>query len=262
MFTQALGVGTPGASSGWLGDFRFEADIQGLNTAPTARHPDANIILVANSSYKRLRELVAGYGYTQFCTRGTTTALPTTAVETGETYASITTLVGMDQLKMVDVKDTNGRWRPGGLPEVTLLQLRDFATPFSGAPRAWCWLDSGSVSGATFTGGKIAITPVPIGGSYALWTMSEPQVVASSTDVFLYHTEDWRMWHMYDVMSRIVGARDKDTAKKLQFIMSRLDPSVEGSPAFNIKNQAPTASGSKTMTRSSNYNGIGPWGGR
>lgn len=253
MFVQALGTST----TGFEGEFRFEADIQGLAT-PVGRHPSANLLPVFNSSYRRLRELVCGYGYTQFCVRGTTTALPTSAVETGETYASITTLVAMDQLKMLDVKDTSGRWRT--LPEITLLQLRDFATTTRGCAQAWCWLDSGTVSGATFTGGKIAITPVPDGGSYALWTMPETTAVSSATDVFLYHTEDWRMWHMYDAMSRVVGTRDKDTAKKLDFILSRLNPAVEGSPAFNIKNQAPTAAGSKTMTRASNYNGLGLWG--
>lgn len=256
MFTQVLGTST----TGFEGEWRYMADIQGIATLPTARHASVNLLPVFNSSYRRLRELVCGYGYTQFCVRGTTTALPTTAVEAGETYASITTLVAMEQLKMLDVKDLSGRWRT--LPEVTLLQLRDFARTSSARPEAWCWLDSGSVSGATFTGGKIAITPTPIGGSYALWTMPEATPVSATSDVFLYHTEDWRMWHMYDAMAQVCGARDKDTAKKLQFIMSRLDPSVEGSPAFNIKNQAPTASGSKTMTRSSNYNGIGPWGGR
>lgn len=256
MFSQVLGTST----TGFEGEFRFEADVQGLATA-VGRHPSANLLPIFNSSYRRLRELVSGYGYTQFCVRGTTTALPTSAVETGETYASITTAVAMEQLKMVDVKDTSGRWRT--LPEVTLLQLRDFATTTAGLPRAWCWLDSGTVAGAAvFTGGKIAITPVPNGGSYALWTMPEFTPLTLTTEAFLYHTEDWRMWHMYDSMSRVCGARDKDTAKKLDFILSRLNPEVEGSPAFNIKNQQPTASGSKTMTRASNYNGIGPWGGR
>jgi mRNA-degrading endonuclease toxin of MazEF toxin-antitoxin module len=254
VFTQALGSST----TGFEGEFRFEADIQGLATS-VGRHPSANLLPIFNSSYRRLRELVVSYGYTQFCVRGTTTALPVAAVEAGETYASITTLVAMDQLKMLDVKDTTGRWRT--LPEVTLLQLRDFATTTRGQPQAWCWLDAGTVSAATFTGGRIAITPVPNGGSYALWTMPETTPVVQTTDVFLYHTEDWRMWHMYDVMSRVCGARDKDTARKLDFIMSRLDPDVEGSPAFNIRNQAPTAAGSKTMTRASNYRGIGGlWG--
>ncbi len=270
MFTQVLG--DPGPTSGTRGfewNFRFLADSQGLATA-VGRHPSADLLPVFNSSYRRMVELVTGYGYTQFCTRGATTALPTTAVETGETYATIDvgvagapgTVPTIRQIKMIDVKDTNGRWRPGGLPEITLLQLRDFATPTRGAPQAWCWITAPKISsGTTLVAGKIAITPVPVGGSYALWTMDELTMPSATTDVYLYHTEDWRMWHMYDAMAQVCGARDKDTAKKLAFILSRLDPEVEGSPAFNIKNLAPTAAGSKTMTRSSNYRGVGGlWG--
>jgi hypothetical protein len=249
-----------------MAEFRYLADTQGLATN-VGRHPDANIYLIAGSSYRRLRELVSGYGYTQFCTRGATTALPTTAIEAQETYATIDvgvagtpgTVPTTAQIKMVDVKDLGGLWRT--LPEVTLLQLRDFATTSKGRPRAWCWVTAPSIStGTTLVAGKIAISPVPNGGSYALWTMNEQTMPSVSTDVFLYHNEDWRMWHMYDVMAQVCGARDKDTAKKLDFILSRLNPAVEGSPAFNIKNQAPTAAGAKTMTRSNNYRGIGPWG--
>jgi hypothetical protein len=259
MFTQALGT----ATTGFEGELRFEADIQGLATS-VGRHPSANLLPIFNSSHRRLRELVAGYGYTQFCTRGVTTALPTTAVEAGETYATIDvgtagapgTVPVTQQIKMIDVKSVSGRWRT--LPEITLLQLRDFATTTRGEPEGWCWVTAPNISsGTTLVAGKIAFTPVPVGGSYALWTMNELTMPSSTTDVYLYHNEDWRMWHMYDSISRIVGTRDKDTAKKLAFVLSRLDPEVEGSPAFNIKNQAPTAAGSKTMTRASNYRGIG-----
>jgi hypothetical protein len=263
VFTQALGTGT----TGFEGEFRYLADVQGLATS-VGRHPSASLLPIFNSSYRRLRELVSGYGYTQFCVRGATTALPTTAVETGETYAIINvgtagapgTVPPTAQIKMLDVRDTTGRWRT--LPEVTLLQLRDFASTSRGQPQAWCWLNAPSISsGTTLVAGQIAITPTPNGGSYALWAMNELTMPTATTDVYIYHTEDWRMWHMYDAMAQVCGARDKDTAKKLDFIMSRLDPDVDGSPAFNIRNQAPTAAGAKTMTRSSNYRGIiGAWG--
>lgn len=263
MFSQVVGTTT----TGFEGDFRFEADIQGLGTA-VGRHPSANLLAVFNSSYRRLRELVTGYGYTQFCQRGTTTSLPTSAVEAGETYAIIdigtsgaaSGISNISQIKMLDVKDTSGRWRT--LPEVTLLQLRDFASTSRGAPQAWCWLNGASFSAiASQAKGSLAITPVPNGGSYALWTLPEAIVPTSTTDFYIYQTEDWRMWHMYDAMSRVCGARDKDTAKKIDFIMSRLNPDVVGSPAYNIRNQSPTASGSKTMTRASNYRGVGrSWG--
>jgi hypothetical protein len=252
VFTQALGTTT----TGFEGEFRFLADVQGLGTA-AGRHPSADLLLIFNSSYQSLRELVTGYGYTQFCTRGTTTSLPTSAVETGETYATITTSTGLEVVKMLDVKTGAGDWRL--LPEVPLLQLRDYATRTPGPPMAWSWLDSGSVSGSTYTAGKIAVTPVPNGGSYVLWTMNRITPPASATDHYLYHVESWRQWHLFDAMSKIVGARDKDTAKKLDYVLSRLNPEVEGSPAYLIKKFAPTKSGPKTWTRASNYRGTG-WG--
>lgn len=255
MFTQALGVG--GSSpSGWIGQWRFLADQQGLNSS-AGRHPDADLIPLANANYRSLRQYVTSLGYRQFCTRGTTTALPTTAVETNETYATITLAQGVSQIAHFDVRYSNGEWDT--LPEITLGQLRDYATRTRGTPRAWLWLDAGSVSGSTFTAGKIGVTPVPNGGSYALWTMSEFTDLSSSSDVFLYHTEDWRRWHMYSTMADIVGARDKDTSSKLAFALRQLDPKVPGTPAYNIVKQAPTAAGPKTWTRSNSYRGIGLW---
>ena len=252
MFTQALGTTT----TGFEGEFRFLADVQGLGTA-VGRHPSADLLLVFNSSYQSLRELVTGYNYTQFCTRGTTTSLPTTPVEAGETYATIAIAQGLEQVKMVDIKDTSGEWRT--LPEIPLLQLRDYASRVKSSPRAWCWLDSGTVSASTYTAGKIAITPCPNGGSYALWTMNRITAPSATTDVYLYHVESWRQWHFFDSMAKVVGARDKDTARKLDYCLRQLNPEIEGTPAYLIKRHAPTAAGPKTWTRAADYRG-GGWG--
>lgn len=256
MFTQALGVG--GSSpTGFTGAWRYLSDQQGLNTGAAARHSDADLLAVFNASYRSLRQLVTGYGYRQFCTRGTTTALPTTAVETNETYATITVATGVSQIAQFDVRYTNGEW--DSLPEIQLGQLRDYPTRTSGTPRAWLWLDAGSVSTSSFTQGKIGVTPVPNGGSYALWTVSEFTDLTATTDLYLYHTEDWRQWHMFDAMAKICGARDKDTERKMAYILRQLNPEVPGTPAYNILKHAPTTAGSKTWTRSNNYRGIGPW---
>lgn len=249
MFTQALGDTT----TGFEGQFRFLADQQGLGTA-VGRHPSAGLLPVFNATYRSLREFVTAKGYRQFCTRGTTTALPTSAVETNETYASITLAQGVTQIAQFDVQGTDLEWR--SLPEIQLLQLRDYATRQRGTPRAWLWLDAGSVSGSTFTAGKIGVTPVPDGGNYALWTMTEFTDLTATTDVFLYHTEDWRRYHMYSAMAEVCGTRDKDTARKLEWILRQLNPDIEGTPAWNIVAHAPTAAGPKTWTRARHYRGV------
>lgn len=272
MFTRALGQG--GVSpSGVIGDLRYLADIEGLNLAPAARHPDTQIRTVLNASYRGLREFVTNLGYTQFIRRGATTNLPTTAVETGESYSIID--VGTSgtpgtpstilQVKRLDVRVSGSDWYE--LPEVTLLQLRDltpsrFFGSGSNRPQGWCWLNSGSISsGTTFVKGEIAVSPVPSGGQFCLWSMTEQPDLVAAADVWLYHTEDWAQWHMFDAMAKICGSRDKDTAKKLDYILNnRLNVNVPGSPAYNIATQRPTAAGPRTWTRGSNYRGVGGGG--
>jgi hypothetical protein len=261
MFTRALGTTT----TGFEGQFRYLADLQGLGTSG-GRHPSASLLPVFNASYKALREYVTALGYTQFIKRGTTTTLPTTPVETGETYAVVDVGTSgtpgspstMTQIKRVDVKIGGDDWCE--LPEVTLLQLRDVARRNSGnttnRPMAWCWLDAGSIStGTTFVKGAIAFAPVPSSGSYCIWAMSDFTDVSATTDVFLYHTEDWAQWHMYHAMLQICGVRDKATAAQQQNIARMLDPNTPGTPAWAIQHQAPTASGPKTWVRSSAYRG-------
>jgi hypothetical protein len=255
VLTQALGTTT----SGFEGDFRFLADAQGLGTS-AGRHPSANLYPVFNASYRSLRDLVLSYGYTQFLVRGATTALPITPVETNERYAVIAVPEAVNQVKMLDIRIAPDDWR--FLPEVTILQLRELtARRWRGVadtprrPLGWCLLTSGTVSGATYTAGSIAIAPVPTSGSYALWTMPEWADITTTTHVFLFANEDWRQWMLYDAMSKIVGARDKNNAAKLDFIMSRLNPNVEGSPAYNIKAHAPTAAGPRTWIRGADYHG-------
>lgn len=262
MFTLALGQGetTPGASSGWIGEFRFLADQQGLNSA-VGRTPDADLLPVINDCYRALREQVTQWGYTEFLDRGTTTALPVVPFEVGESYATITTAVGLTQIKAIDAKLTSGDWRR--LTEVTFLQLRDrYNRPSApGYPHLWCWLSAGTVSGSTYTGGRIALAPVPNGGSYVLWSLQEATPVALTTDVFLYHTVDWKMWHMMQVLVRVCGIRDKNTRAQVDIVLRELDPAQDGTVAQRIKSQAPTASGPKTWSRSNDYRGgRGPWG--
>jgi hypothetical protein len=265
MFTRALGTTT----TGFEGQWRFLADVQGLGTA-AGRHPSADLLPVFNASYRALREWVTSLGYTQFIRRGTTTTLPTSPVEAGENYAIIDvgtsgtpgSVPTLEQIKRVDVKFSGTDWYE--LPEVTLLQLRDLSRGYvSGTPNrplGWCWLNAGSITGTTaFVKGEIAVAPVPTSGSYCLWSMTEQPDLINVTDVWLYHTEDWCQWHMFHAMLKVCGVRDKDTAKKVDAILWQLNPDQPGSCAHNIMTQRPTASGPRTWTRSNNYRGIRRW---
>lgn len=255
MFSLALGD----TSSGFEAEWRFLADRQGLGT-DAGRYPSADLLPLFNDSYQRLINLVSGLGYTQHLERGTTTALPTSAVEAGEQYAVVDSVVGYDQLVAVDVLIGGGDWRR--LEEVPFGQLRNWTSQdWVGGqthPEAWCWLNAGTVSEDTFTAGQIAIAPVPASGSYCLWYMPTKTRLDETDDVFLYHTADWKKWHMYDVLSEIAGVKDKNSEKRLQRIDMQLNPNVFGSPAYNIVKHAPTRAGPRTWTRSRNYRGR--WG--
>jgi hypothetical protein len=265
MFTRALGTTT----TGFEGQFRFLADTQGLGTA-AGRHPSADLLPVFNAAYKALVQLVTAKGYTQFVSRGTTTALPTTPFEAGETFSTIAlgtagtpgTPPTQETIKRIDVRISGSDWYV--LPEVTFLQLRDltpsryFGSPTK--PKGWCWLNVGAVTAANYsTAGAIAIAPVPTSGSFCLWTLNAIADVVNPTDVFLYHTEDWAQWQMYRAMLAIAGVRDKNSAGKIEAIQWFLNEENPGSPAWNIAHQAPTASGPRTWTRGNDYRGVGPW---
>lgn len=253
MLFVALGT----ATTGFEGQWRFLADLQGLGTVAD-RYPSTDLLPLINDTYRELRELVTVEGYTAFVTPGATTPLPTTAVEAGEAYAVINigtagaTPPTTSHIKFLDVKSPSAKWRR--LRELPHGQLRDFAedgTP--GYPQGWCLLNMGGVSAANYTVGQIAITPVPSGGSYKLWTMNEYVDASATTDVFLYQTIEWKKWHQYKLMEQICGGKDKDTARKLAHIQRMLDPDVEDTPACNIRKHAPTASGPQTWTRDDNY---------
>lgn len=265
MYTRQLGQGaTPGPASGLIAKFRYQFDLQGLSSA-TGRHPDADIIPVLNDAYKSLRELVTGKGYTQFIVRGTTTALPTTPFEAGETYAVVDvgttgtpgTPPTFSQIRRVDIKISGSDWYE--LPAVTFSQLREL-TPdrFTGGttkPRGWCWLNAGTIAGANFTKGQIIFAPVPSAGSYVLWTLPDWIDCLATTDVFYYHLADWEMWHLYKAASMVLVPRDKDTQRVAQWLASQLNEEVPGTPAYNIHRARPVAAGPKTWVRGADYRG-------
>lgn len=238
-------------------EWRYRADLQGLGTS-VGRHPSANLLPVFNGAYRDLIEQALEYGYTQFLSRGTTTNLPTTPVEAGESYAVIATDATIRQIKKIDVRPSGGNWIT--LEEITALQLRDYGASSTPArvPRGWCWLDSGVT--ATTMVGHVAVTPVPQGGQYALWTMPEFTPLVLTTDSYVYHAECWRKWHIYKAMLEVCVVRDKNSQNVWNAIAKQLDPANEGSPAHQLKNMAPTASGAMTWTRSPDYNNTRGWG--
>lgn len=260
MYTKAVGTTT----TGFEGKFRYQMDLQGLGSA-TGRHPSADLLNVFNDAYKSLRELVTGKGYTQFIVRGTTTTLPVVPVEAGETYAIINvgttgtpgTPPTFSQIRRIDIKANGSDWFE--LPYVTFGQLRELTpdrfTTSPTKPRGWCWLNAGTIAGANFTAGQIALAPVPTNGQFCIWTLPDWIDCAGTTDVFYYHIADWEMWHLYKAASMVLVPRDKDSMRVAQWLASQLNEEVPGTPAYNIHRARPVAAGPKTWVRTADYRG-------
>jgi hypothetical protein len=257
MITRALGTATTGLE----GQFRYQFDLQSAGTSGT-RNPTVDVVSALNGSYRSLRELVTTWGYTLFLLRGSTTALPTAATVSGEDYAQITVPLATQVVKSVDVQVSGQPWRK--LEEVPFGQLRSFG-PLRGVadrprlPLAWCWLTAATVSGATATAGHIAVFPIPSQGNYCLWTLPEWTDITGATDIFLFHSEEWIQYLFAHAALKVCVFRDKDARQRRQALLDQLNPDNEGSPAWNIKNQAPVAAGPRTWRRSPNYRGGGLW---
>jgi hypothetical protein len=225
---------------------RYDAENQ------TNRHPDALIDELANSGYRALRSAVTGWGYDAYLT--STTATTTGSPPTGETYEEINYPSGAISIRGIDVFDSPV-WRP--LQPVGFVNRRSF-TDRAPLPEAFSIALAGSVSGSTYTPGKILLFPLPRSGvSVKIWYLPEFADISTGTDVFLYQDEDWLQWHLYWCMNEL-GVRDAaDDPTRLQVVREALDPSRRGSLANRIKDLAPRviSAGPRTMRRSSNYYG-------
>jgi hypothetical protein len=73
----------------------------------------------------------------------------------------------------------------------------------------------------------------------------------------LFHSEDWIQYLFAHAALKVCVFRDKDARSRRQDLLNQLNPDVPGSPAWNIRNQAPVAAGPRTWRRSPNYRGEG-----
>jgi hypothetical protein len=248
-----LGVPTPMAKTISLTNFRAAVRRRYDGENLTNRHPDALIDELANSGYRSLRSFVTGCGYDAFLTSttATTTGSPPAA---GETYEEINYPSGAISIRGVDVFDSPV-WRP--LSPIGFVNRRSWPDR-TNLPEGFTIALAGSVSGSTYTPGKIQLFPLPRAGlTVKVWYLPEFADISSGTDVFLYQDEDWLQYHIYWVMNEL-GVRDAaDDPTRLQIVRDALDPERRGSLANRIRDLAPRviAAGPRTMRRSQNYYG-------
>lgn len=190
---------------------RRQADIEGQ----TDRHSDAALLTQFNASAGELRVRLSNLGFDWFLER-TSGTLPTTAADTGETYAEIDWPIDAMRIYRVDVLFQTGLWL--SLKPATTGGLRDFqlwhqfwdtyGIPADG-PALFALRKAPFGAAAVETVGKIMVAPVPrTARTYALFYLKNWSDL-ESTDTFNGHAS-FIEWIVQDMVVKI-SERDNDS---------------------------------------------------
>lgn len=226
--------------------------------ATILRHPSTWVNLVLNDSYRSLRDFVVAHGFKLYKVATTATAFPTTPPVAGETYAEIPWPATAVDILGVDANvDSSAGWWP--LEPVEWEERRMFdPAPFyangAAAPYAFSPISQGSVSGAVFTAGTIAVFPIPNTGLYKIWYLPEWVNITNDTHLFLFGNEDWAQWMLWEATRRI-ATRDNDSQSRLAEATRQLNPLAADTVAYRIVQSAPkhVKAGPMTWRRAPDY---------
>lgn len=222
------------------------------------RHPTAWVNGILNDSFRSLRAFVTARRFNLYKLSTTAAALPVVPPVTGETYAEIPWPITATDILGVDVLLTTGYgWFP--LEPVEWDERRNFIqSPLFGSnmysPTAFSVVSQGTVAGAVYTTGTIALFPLPAAGSYKVWFLPEHVDVTVDANLYLFGDEDWAQWVIWEGVRRI-AARDNDSNNRLAEAARQLNPKAPDTVAYRIAQSAPrhVRAGPQTMSRSPNY---------
>lgn len=234
-----------------LSDFRGALRRRYDGENQTGRHPDALLNELANSGYRVLRDAITEWGYDEFLTTatGNTTATPAT----GETFETIPFPSGAVTIRRVDLFDTPD-WTP--LERLNITGVRGMSAR-ARLPVGFSVFTAGSVSGATFTTGTIALIPAGTAAvPYKVWYLPEWADISSDTHLFLYPNESCLQYHLYWCIGELCS-RDRDDPGREARAMQELDPNRAGSTAHRVRAAAPrqVSAGPILFRRVENYRG-------
>lgn len=227
----------------------YLADIQ-TATGNANRHPTTDLNTEINASYRKYLILVKTKGFDLNLVETAQAPLPTTRADTNEAYSSVPWPNGSSYIKRVDVL-VGGEWSE--LSRRDWGQLRSEFRSSSGTyprPLVWAPKSEGSVSGATFTAGSMALAPFcPTAGKYKITYQPEWVDVSSDTDIFLFTDEHGVEEVLWDVVVKI-ATRDRDNKKQADLALGERERCVVVMGQFE-----PTIvdTGPLTMTRGPDY---------
>lgn len=239
---------------------QFQAKVESLasikgqvGTGPTFRHPGDDILDTLNSVYAEYIEFLTNRKFDFFLEETAQLALPTTRADTNEQYCLIDWPSNAYSIRRVDVYQSE-EWY--SLKEVEWSRIRD-VTPREGKATSSVFKffsakSHGKASTTTLTVGKLAIMPFATrAGKYKVSYLPVHTPVATSTHIFVFHTESGYMWCVWSAVAQLT-IRDRDQGKrhKPSLVERALREKEIGFSSANA-----IATGGMQMRRSPGYNG-------
>lgn len=235
----------------------YRADLEGLFD----RHPTTNVIREVNHSWRHLRVKLANNDCAHILSPTTITTLPVVEAVSGGGYAEIDWPTNFVSVHGLDVK-VGGYWCT--VPQGNFTQRRlgpldvdrgDYRYADDGLA-TWIVRTLPTTSGATTAAGKIMLFPVPSGGSYVLWGLTEWIDITVSTDVFPGQ-ESWINWAIWDtackMLIRDIGPQVSAQLQKCEEARERVWLDIKTNTQ-RLANDGPI----EPMSRYSRFGGRGP----
>lgn len=182
-------------------------------TDNTKRHDTTDAVERVNDSQRALTTFLTSRGFDFYLTETALANLPTTRADTHEQYSLIDWPANSVLIKRVDVY-SDSEWHE--LDRRDWTQLRSECRSSDGAssrPLVFAPKSQGSVSGATFTAGKIAIAPFSSNGRYKITYLPEWADITNTAHLFLYPDEWCAQWVIWDFVCKI-SARDNNAKNR------------------------------------------------
>jgi hypothetical protein len=225
------------------------ADLTGQTTGSDPRHPEADLLLVLNDSYRMVREHYTTVGFREYI-EPTTPLTGPAAPETDETYGVVDYPTSALSLQGFDVFDpSTSEWEP--LEEIDWEERRTFQTQRQPRRPGFYSLRSfGSVSGATEAAGKIAFFPFVASMTYRLHILPEWTDITDTAHKFIFPSPAGFDLMVMDAVWKVSGLRDGDKQKRVALAAQGI---VDAKSRIGSYVPRVTNTGPKTIRRARNW---------
>jgi hypothetical protein len=225
-----------------------EADIV-IGSGTTNRHETDDVNVYINDSYRAMMTMLTTRGFDFYLTETALAALPTSRADTNEQYSLVDWPSGSTFIKRVDVYSSS-TWHELHRRDWTQLRHECHSSSSSATrPLVYAPKSQGTVSGATFTAGKIALAPFSSNGTYKITYQPEWANITDTTHLFMYPDETCAQWVVWDFVIKI-SARDNNAKKRFDIARER-QAKCEAVIGHFVPNIVQT--GPMTVTRSADY---------